>query len=147
LKLLSSLFQKANWPKIFNFFCDPLLTDLSLFLIVICTLLFLSFKSFPILPFVLKFLIFVLVLIQFLKHNSIFSIKTSFLVIILYFFFTSMLVYIDFFKFTGMYTYDFMFYFLNYFNIPITWVFHTTSLYFLTIILLSFIYSVVQTIF
>jgi len=45
---------------------------------------------------------------------------------------------------SGIFVHQFIFYFLDHFTMFITWLFHTTSLYFLVIIVLKCIYSVFQ---
>lgn len=112
-------------------------------LVFFCNLMFFCWL-YNISTLYLNFLLLILVFIQFLKNSIPFSFKSCILILILFYNSNDILIYI---YFNNICASCFIFYSLNYFIIFISWLFHTTSLYFLAIIIFSCIYSSFQIIF
>ena len=94
----------------------------------------------------LKWLLPLVVMVNFLVFDIPISFKLIFILLILF--------YTYYYNFTLLYSCDsivfvhqFILYFLDQFTMFITWLFHSTSLYFLVIIVVRCMYSVFQTIF
>jgi hypothetical protein len=91
----------------------------------------------------LKWLVPLVVIINFLVFNipTLFKVW-AILLVFLYLYYSNLTLLCG--CSSGIFVHQFIFYFLDHFTMFITWLFHTTSLYFLVIIVLKCIYSVFQ---
>ena len=91
----------------------------------------------------LKWLVPLVVIINFLVFNipTLFKVW-AILLVFLYLYYSNLTLLCG--CSSGIFVHQFIFYFLDHFTMFITWLFHTTSLYFLVIIMLKCIYSVFQ---
>lgn len=118
---------------------------------LICILLFflnllLLYSIFTLSTLSLKWLLPLVVMVNFLVFDIPISFKLIFILLIvlyIYYYNFMLLCSCD----SIVFVHQFIFYFLDQFTIFITWLFHSTSLYFLVIIVVRCMYSVFQTIF
>ena len=108
--------------------------------------LLLLYSIFTLSTLSLKWLLPLVVMVNFLVFDIPISFRLLFILLIV--------LYIYYYNFTLVcscdsivFVHQFIFYFLDQFTIFITWLFHSTSLYFLVIIVVRCMYSVFQTIF
>jgi hypothetical protein len=108
--------------------------------------LLLLYSIFTLSTLSLKWLLPLVVMVNFLVFDIPISFRLIFILVIA--------LYIYYYNFTLVcscdsivFVHQFIFYFLDQFTIFITWLFHSTSLYFLVIIVVRCMYSVFQTIF
>lgn len=138
MKFFYTYFKKAPFIYFNNSFFFSLSYMLLFFL---NSLLLYSVFTLPISS--LKWLVPLVVIINFLVFNipTLFKVW-AILLVFLYLYYSNLVLLCG--CSSGIFVHQFIFYFLDHFTMFITWLFHTTSLYFLVIIMLKCIYSVFQ---